>query len=170
MPANGVANHNDSELFTTLFCDEYQKLVRTLYLAGGTDIAEDLAQDAFSILLTHWKSAQKCGSPSGYLYRCAFRLLSKQLKKRSSDNVDLTCDLGESSLGIDDFEDTVCSVDEIETIVNLLPPRARACTVAHFYLGMTSIEIGKILKITPGTVRKHLSDARTLLRENSSPK
>ena len=40
--------------FTLFFRDNYSRLVRCLALSGANDNQEDLAQDAFAVVLTQW--------------------------------------------------------------------------------------------------------------------
>ena len=114
-------------------------------------------------MLTHWSAACDTGHPDGYLFRCAFRLLAKEFKSRRIPR-DRFAEGDSSLVNPESFEETVCALEELEQLVNRLPPRARACAVASFGLGMKTDEIAKSLNITGGTVRKHLSDARASLR------
>ncbi len=149
--------------YATFFRDQYPRLVRTLFLAGASGTAEDLAQEAFAIVLTHWGAATGTGHPDGYLFRCAFRLLAKEFKARRIPR-ERFAESDSALANSESFEETVCALEELEQLVNRLPPRARACAVASFSLGMKTEEIAKSLNITAGTVRKHLSDARASLR------
>ena len=148
--------------FVPFFRENYPRLVSTMRLAGALGSAEDLTQEAFAIVLTHWNSANASGSPEGYLFRCAFRLLAREFKTRKLPREHF---VDASSVSTSDsFEETVCALDELTILVDKLPPRARACSVAYFALGMSTEEIANSLNITAGTVRKHLSDARASLR------
>ncbi len=155
-----------SALFSEFFCAEYPKLLRCVKAVGGSSNSEDVCQEAFAVVLTHWKSAMSSGNPSGYLYRCAFRQLSKEFRRNKRDHIDTSPGADLQPTPLEDFAETLCTIDELEKAISNLTPRARACTIAYFYLGLNSAEIARALRITPGTVRKHLSDAREVLRND----
>ena len=148
--------------FSNFFRANYSKVVRTLALAGAGGSEEDLAQEAFAIVMTHWSAANRHGRPEGYLYRCAFRQLAKQARRRSPAWPLLALSAGEP--GEAAFEDLICTLDEIADVVDRLPPRSRACLVARIAGSMSTKEIAASMGIMPGTVRKHLSDATATLR------
>lgn len=148
--------------FSDFFRANYSKLVRTLALAGAGGSEEDLAQEAFAIVMTHWTAANRHGRPEGYLYRCAFRQLARQARRRGPAWPLLALSSGEP--GEEPFEDLICTLDEVAMVVDTLPPRARACLVARLAGSMSTREIAASMGIMPGTVRKHLSDATATLR------
>ena len=144
------------------FRANYPKLVHTLALAGAGGSEEDLAQEAFAIVMTHWAAANRHGRPDGYLYRCAFRQLAKHARRRSAAWPLLALSAGEPSE--ETFEDLVCTLDEVAAVVDGLPPRSRACLVARIAGSMSTKEIAASMGIMPGTVRKHLSEATATLK------
>ena len=150
--------------FTLFFRENYSHLVRCLALSGANDNQEDLAQDAFAVVLTHWNTAMASPSPAGYLYRCAFRILAKDFRKRKLRDPKLIefDSIVNANVG---FEEIFCELDELEAIVAKLPPRARAVVTARFYVGMNTDEIADALNITQSTVRKHISNARAIMRQ-----
>ena len=148
--------------FSDFFKANYPKLVRTLALAGARGGEEDIAQESFAIVMTHWNAANRNGRPEGYLYRCAFRLLAKHARTRSLAWPVLTISAGEPS--DEPFEDLVCTLDELTRVVDKLPPRSRACLVARIAGSMSTQDIAASMGIMPGTVRKHLSDATAIMR------
>lgn len=148
--------------FSDFFRANYSKLVKTLALAGAGGTEEDLAQEAFAIVMTHWTAANRHGRPEGYLYRCAFRQLARQARRRGPVWPLLALSAGESKE--EPFEDLICTLDEVAMVVDSLPPRARACLVARLAGSMSTREIAASMGIMPGTVRKHLSDASATLR------
>ncbi|MDA8103475.1 MAG: sigma-70 family RNA polymerase sigma factor [Nitrospiraceae bacterium] len=148
--------------FSDFFSANYPRLVRTLALAGAEGSEEDLAQEAFAIVMTHWSAANRHGRPDGYLYRCAFRQLAKYARKRKLAWPLRAMPAGEPRE--DDFEDLICTLDEVAQVVDKLPPKTRACLVAKVAGSMSTKEIAASLGIMPGTVRKHLSDAAASMR------
>ncbi|MDA8373374.1 MAG: sigma-70 family RNA polymerase sigma factor [Actinomycetota bacterium] len=148
--------------FSDFFRANYPRLVRTLALAGADGSEEDLAQEAFAIVMTHWSAANRHGRPDGYLYRCAFRQLAKHARKRNLAWPLRAMPAGEPRE--DNFEDLICTLDEVAVVVDKLPPKTRACLVAKVAGSMSTKEIAASLGIMPGTVRKHLSNAAASLR------
>jgi RNA polymerase sigma-70 factor, ECF subfamily len=167
VPPDGAvdAQHTTSD-FVECYLVHYRRLVRALRL-GGADpaTAEDLAQEAFARALARWRRVRKGANPPGYVYRTAFRLLSRALQKSGrytasgpeapapgSDTAAATVD-GAAAAAVD-----------FEAALAAMPPRRRACAVMCMVIGMSVHEAGEALGIAEGTVRKHLEEARRDLR------
>src|SRR5688572_9162212 len=74
--------------FVELFRADYGRLVVALELAGAPrPVAEDVAQEAFARTFGHWRRVRKGSSPTGYVYRTAFRLLSRDRRARPQPTV-----------------------------------------------------------------------------------
>jgi RNA polymerase sigma factor (sigma-70 family) len=141
--------------YAELFRSQYPRLVRALELGGASRWqAEDMAQEAFARTLVHWRRVRAGTNPAGYLYRVAFRLMTKlglldgeTAAPVSSPGADATATL---------------RVDLHRALAHL-PPRRRACVILVWLLDLTTADAGEALSISPGTVRKHLELARTQL-------
>jgi RNA polymerase sigma-70 factor, ECF subfamily len=94
-------------------------------------------------------------NPAGYLYRVAFRLLS-----RPSRPDDVT--LGDTDVASTDStpEDQAVASLLTRAALDAMPARRRACAALVWYLGFTADEAGAILGIDGATVRTQLERAR----------
>jgi DNA-directed RNA polymerase specialized sigma24 family protein len=70
--------------FEGFFQVEYPQLARACYLlTGDAAEAEDLAQEAMARTFERWNRVRSMDSPSGYVYRTAFNLNQKRLRRLS---------------------------------------------------------------------------------------
>lgn len=147
------------EGFVELFREHYPRVVRALEL-GGLDhsSAEDVTQEAFARTLGHWARVRHGTNPPGYVFRTAFRLARRRLRRLP----DLPLDAAGPAPG-DTAGEAALHVD-LERALALLPPRRRACAVMCLVVGMTTGEAARALGIAEGTVRKQLEQARQSLR------
>ena len=144
-----------SEDFAELFRDQYPRLIRALRLAGADRWqAEDIAQETFARTFGHWRRVRHGANPPGYLFRTAFRLLSRRglvPAVDAEDRIDVhavaTADA--AAHGVD-----------LERLLAAMPPRRRVCVVLCWLLEAPTSEAAAALGIADGTVRKHLDAAR----------
>lgn len=148
-----------AEDFAVLFEDHYRRVVRALEL-GGLDhaSAEDAAQEAFARTLGRWGRVRKGTNPPGYVFRTAFRLARRQLRRLP----DLQLDESRAA-ATDQLAGVPLRVD-VEVALSGMPPRRRACAVLCLVVGLTTGETARALGIAEGTVRKQLELARRSLR------
>jgi RNA polymerase sigma-70 factor (ECF subfamily) len=160
-PAKAVLPPLESDDFVECYRVQYPRLVRALRLAGApVPVAEDLAQEAFARALSRWRRIAGGPSPAGYVYRTVFRLLSRWFRRRQDAELVEPC--GSVEPGPDAL---VTSRVAVERRLGAMPPRRRACAVMCLVLGFTVKDASEALQIAEGTVRKHLEDARSDLRE-----
>lgn len=140
--------------FAGLYAKEYGRLVRALELAGaGRVAAEDVAQEAFARTLARWRRVRAGTNPAGYVYRVAFRTLSRDRRalRRFAPAVD-----GE----VAGAADLAVARTGVTRALAAMPPRRRSCAVLCLVFGYDTAEVGEVLGIKPSTVRKHLAQAR----------
>ena len=168
----------------------YPRLVRALTLAGAAPpVAEDLAQEAFARMLTHWRRVRRGSSPAGYAYRTGFRLLHRSRRGRRDLEVLASADVGDGPAaragqlpshlhpaeGICDGDFAATAVTPgpegfvttrmaVQAMLAAMPPRRRACAVMCLVVGMSTRDAAAALGIAEGTVRKQLGEARDDLR------
>jgi RNA polymerase sigma factor (sigma-70 family) len=156
----------------------YPRLVRALTLAGAAPpVAEDLAQEAFARMLTHWRRVRRGSSPAGYAYRTGFRLLHRS--RRGRRGLDLAAQFpshfhpGEgirdgnfnaAATAVPGPEGLVTTRLAVQATLAAMPPRRRACAVMCLVVGLSTADVAAALGIAEGTVRKQLSEARDDLR------
>jgi RNA polymerase sigma-70 factor (ECF subfamily) len=143
-------------------------LVRALQLAGAPDaVAEDVAQEAFARLLTHWRRVRSGSSPAGYAYRTAFRLLNRRRADGGSGARPQAAGTPPPREAADsgDTANLVATRLAVAGALAAMPPRQRACAVMCLVLGLSTRDAAASLGIAEGTVRKHLAEARHDLRD-----
>jgi RNA polymerase sigma factor (sigma-70 family) len=146
--------------FREFFDDERARLGRALFLVTG-DIgeADDLAQEAFVRVFERWDKVATMKSPTGYLYRAALNLHRGRLRRRATSARHDAATVGAD--GLARIEDR----DEILHLLAQLTRNQREALVLTEWMGLTSQEVGDVMRISPSTVRVHLSRAKATLRE-----
>ena len=146
--------------FVDLYRGQYGRLVRALELSGASrPLAEDLAQEAFARTYRHWRRVREGVNPSGYPYRVAFRLLSKDRRARAAvPSVPLSIPYLTAT------DEVVAGRDEVLQALRDLTVTQRAAVVLCLCVGFSSEEAARALGIKAATVRKQIERARPQLR------
>jgi RNA polymerase sigma-70 factor, ECF subfamily len=151
---------SEPRTFETFFRDEYVRLGRALYLVtGDPGEAEDLAQEAMLRVFERWDRVSEMDSPTGYLYRAALNLRRSRLRR-----VRAWRSRGTVSSGPTDPIRSAEDRDEISRLLSELPPGQCEALVLVEWIGMTSMEAGRVLGIDPVSVRVRVSRAKAALR------
>lgn len=146
-----------------------QELLRFLVRRGASrETAADIVQESFERML-RTAPALDAGDGRAYLFRTAANLAADQ--GRRTRLAPLAGD-GEAILsGVADPapspEASLLSRDELRRLaaaIDTLPPRARAVFLMARIDGLTFVEIGRRLGISPKTAFSHLTHALELLR------
>ena len=142
--------------FVALYRLHYPRLVRSLEL-GGADraTAEDTAQEAFARTLGHWRRVRLGTNPTGYVYRVAFRLLTRV----RHGNLPLEDDVPSPDIAAE----ATLTVG-IERALQAMPTARRRCAVLCLVVGVTTKDAARTLRIAESTVRKQIELARSDLR------
>ena len=148
--------------FVECYVRHYGRLVRALRLAGADrGTAEDQAQEAFARALVRWDRVSQGPNPPGYVYTAGFRLLRRDLARTARWDVGEPPEPGDQPP--DRTGSEVVTRLTIDAAIASMPPRRRACAVMCLVVGLTTGEAADALGIAPGTVRKHLEQARIQL-------
>jgi RNA polymerase sigma-70 factor (ECF subfamily) len=144
--------------FAWLFRTEYEPVVRTVYLIlHDRDRARDVAQDAFTELLTRWSRISRYDRPDAWVRRVAIRMAMRQLhRERRRPWVERELDPSTLPRPAD--------VDLIRSI-RRLPPVQRAAVVLFYFEDRPIAEVAHILDLSPGAARVTLHRARRRLAE-----
>ena len=157
--ADGVAVEAHEDAFADFFRAEYETLLRAMYLLSGDRFeAEELAQGAFVKAWERWDRVRSMDNPGGYLYRTAVNSRRSALRRvgvaaRRALSLQQTDPISES----DDR-------DRIRRALATLPASQREAVVLVEWLGLSDVEAGQALGISPGAVRVRISRARASLR------
>lgn len=180
-PGDGAPQAVDFERF---YREHYRRLVVSLRLADGgyagggaggagagsgpADDAEDLAQDAFARTLVRWAGVRTGTNPAGYVYRVAFRLQRRGLRRRWHRRTAMSLvrtraqrrhEAQPSSPG-----DLWAEAADVRAALAELPVGCRRVAALCLYAEMTPGEAAVVLGIRPSTVRTQLQRARSTLR------
>ena len=156
--------------FVDCYLRHYSRLVRALQLAGASRaVAEDQAQEAFARALARWDRVSQGPNPTGYVYTAGFRLLHRHLARTRKWEIgeEPGDELGTGGRGHQWSDQTASEATtrvSVEEALAAMPPKRRACAVLCLIVGVPTDEAAQALGIAPGTVRKHLEQARLDLR------
>lgn len=165
------AKQGDRESLEALLV-EIGPAVRQWALAhtGDPDAAEDLCQEVFLIMFKKISSFRGQARFLTWLYSVTrnraierHRRIRRREKKMSRFQVEIRGDLptmNPSGAGLDREH----LGDVLNTFVSDLPQRQREVFQLSELQGLTSVEIGGILRLNPGSVRAALLKARRTLR------
>jgi RNA polymerase sigma-70 factor, ECF subfamily len=146
--------------YDRFYADEYRRLVPMLHaLTGDRNRAEDLAQEALVRAHQQWRTVGGYERPGAWVRRVALNLASNSARRsgreqralRSVDRADAAVD--QSRTG-DDL---------LWALVRRLPVQQRWCVALHYVEDLPVAEVARVLEISEGTVKTHLSRARATL-------
>ena len=144
--------------YTWFFRSQYPMVLRTVYLIlGDRGRAEEVTQEAFIQLLTHWRKVSRYERPEAWVRRVAIRLAVRTVRRERLRTVlEREAPRREDGASFD--------VDLADALRNL-PVKQRACVLLFYYEDRPIAEIVDILGISDGTVKVHLHRARKRLSE-----
>jgi RNA polymerase sigma factor (sigma-70 family) len=158
-PAPATAATDDG--FDRFFREHSERLGRAMYLLTGDRWeAENLAQEALVRTFERWTRVRGMDSPGGYLYRVAFNLNRKRLRR-------LLLELKQrvAPTAVSEPEHVVERRMEVLAALSALTRRQREAIVLVGWLGFPAEEAGEVLGLKPTSVRGLLHRARAKLRE-----
>lgn len=135
-------------------------LDRTRNIAQAQELASDIVYEVYRSFLAR----DDIVNPDGYVYRISRNVWARFVQKLEQ---------GRNTESIDDIVIPCCDEDDAddETVaalrreIGFLSERQRLVICLHYYDGLSVKDISSRLNISPGTVKWHLSDARTKLKE-----
>ena len=135
-----------------LFREESPRLWRSLVAySRDPELASDAVSEAFTLAL---ESPVDILSARGWVWRVAFRLATKELKRRPRS----------AGREVDQISWPEPAVELLSTLSGLTP-RQRAAVVLFYYADQPVEAIARILDSTSAAVRVHLMRGRRRLRE-----
>lgn len=143
--------------FDALFRHEFPAVWRAVYLiCQDRDRAQEITQDAFVQLFTHWKKVSRYERPGAWVRRVAIRLGVRAVRRER-----MRAD-AERALQLVPATESGVDVDVIRAVRQLSGMQRAA--VVLFYLEDRSVdEVAGILDCSNATVRVHLHRARRRL-------
>lgn len=157
-----VAATSGGESVEELFRREYPGMVgMASLLLGGRAAAEDAVQEAFVRMLVRWPNVadERAGA---YLRATVLNVARGRLRR------DRVAGREHRLLRLvpRDTEDAAVAGDEHRRMMGALaklPRRQRECAVLRYYLDYSEAEIAAALGVATGSVKSHLSRARSAL-------
>jgi RNA polymerase sigma-70 factor (ECF subfamily) len=144
------------DAFDDLFRREFVPITRAAYLVvGDWEVAREIAQDALTQALRHWKKVQGLESPGGWVRRVAIRDAVRTRRRAGRGRAletEHTPAGNEAAVGID-----------VRRALLTLPRRQRAVIALHYLDDRPIAEIAALLGCSRGTVKTHLSRGRQAL-------
>ena len=153
--------------FERFFLRHYDQVVRTLTaMTGDEQAAHDCVQEAFVKAADRWPKVRRFDNPVAWVRRVAINRSRdlhransrRRLREEKSMPVDLDGTVSESTAAVDG---SMLMVD----LLGLLPPMQRRAAALFYIDDLPVAEIGRLLGISAGAVKFHLSRARTNLRQ-----
>lgn len=139
-----------------LFVAEYARLRGwCTALAGEAAAGEDVAQEAFTRLLTRWATVSE---PRAFLYVVATNLLNDRWRHQQRRRKLL------GFLARDATDVTPGPDASLRDLIARLPDRQRIAVLLHYYGGLPLAEVAAHMNKPEGTVRRWLFEARESLR------
>jgi len=149
-------------------------LRRTAYLlCQDWQRADDLVQQAITLLYTHWGRARSATSLDAYTRTILVRAFLAERRTPWARRVTLSQGAFEDSHG--GYEDPPVRVHDHDALLDVraalksLPPRQRATVVLRFYCDLPVDEAAEVLGVTPGTVKSQTAKGLATLRTALSP-
>jgi RNA polymerase sigma-70 factor (sigma-E family) len=145
------------DLVRSLFVSQYGSMVRLAqYLSGDPDAGQEIAQEAFAVLLRRWADLSEPEGAAGYLRRVVVNLARSRVRRRR-----MTL-RHQARLAVWDSGSAERSVDlnerrQMIALLLRLPRRQRECLVLRYYLDLAESDIAESLGISTGSVKTHCS-------------
>jgi RNA polymerase sigma-70 factor, ECF subfamily len=153
-----VATADTTRDFERFYAAEFSRLVPTLHaLAGDRARAEDLAQDALQRAHQRWSEISAYDRPGAWVRRVALNLASNAARRRGREAraLLLVVPAGPTELPAAD--------EALWSLVRELPEQQRHAVVLHYVEDQSVADVAFVLEVSEGTVKTHLSRARTTL-------
>jgi len=160
--------HSDTEARvqggSRTFEDFYGSVHRSLFgalcvITGSRADAEDISQEAFLRVWERWERVAPMENREAFLFRTAMNVFRNRARRARL--------AVRRTLVGPDPKDELAEVEErdlVERALRPLTPRERAAVVLTCYVGLTSQEAGRVMRIRSGTVRTLTARARAAMK------
>ncbi len=135
--------------------------------------AEDVLQDVFFKLYQSWLHVTTCGNLDGWLTRvvtnaCIDLLRSRQCR-RSTAGPDSLARLSAPSVCPGRALEEREFDEKLRAALEELPPREMAALILFDHEGLKAKEVGRILNLTEGAVRRYVFEGRRRVKDMLTP-
>jgi RNA polymerase sigma factor (sigma-70 family) len=147
------------EQFRAFYTQEYSGLAGYVWtLVRDRELAHDLTQEAFTRMLGR---LSKVDDPKAYVYGVATNLVRRAWRSRADQIAAVGALAGQPVRPMPEITGMV----EVRSAVEALPRRLRDVVLLHYWADLTVTDVAAAVGRPPGTVKRQLSEARTLLAE-----
>ncbi len=137
------------------------------YLKSKED-TEELVQDVFLKIWENRKNLKKESSLRAYLFTISYHNLCRFFRRKVNQEKlakEITASASES-FTLDERIDYQSVLEQVDQLIEKLPPRQREIFIKSRKEGKSTKEIAAELNLIPGTVDNHISEALKFLRKN----
>ena len=134
-------------------------------LQSNSEVAEDIAQDAFLIMWRNWPRIRNHPNPRAYLYTVARHLMWEVARERSRVFLRAESPDEAGSEWEEDPSEGCNTKLAVEKALEKLPSRQRQAVWLHYFCDFKQDEVARIMQIKRGTVAALLDQARSRLAE-----
>jgi RNA polymerase sigma-70 factor (ECF subfamily) len=145
--------------FDTIYRRGFAPVYRLAWALAGSDVADEIAQEAFLKAHRNWADVGQLDDPVGWVKKVARNLAVDRVRRLGAEARALVrvgqpphVVMSDSTLGVWDA-------------VRRLPRRQREAVVLMYVEGLTRAEIAAAMGVTTETVKTHLDRARSFLAE-----
>jgi RNA polymerase sigma-70 factor (ECF subfamily) len=141
--------------FETVYREERVNIYRAvLVMTGDPSLAEDSVQEAFARALVRWRRLGSKEWVGGWIARTAINSAKRRLRKppyivSSSEPAEASNE----------------AVVDVRRVLGQLPERQRHAVVLYYIADLSLVDVATAMRCSPGTVKAHLSQARSRLRQ-----
>ncbi len=148
-----------------VFAEHYARLVRALAISHGVDDAAEAVQDAFAAALRQWPKIREYDDPGGWIRHVAINNLRSRRRNEARRQAILRRwrrPDGQATLGADPSIEAEARLD-LHRAICALPEKQRMAIALYYLAELPIAEVAATLKVSQGTVKSNLHDARTSL-------
>ncbi len=140
--------------FRDLYEREFPAVFRAVFLlCGDPQLAEDATQEAFARALTRWRRLRDQPWVAGWVATTAFNVARRQLRRAPSSQ----------PTPQDRHEGSHDERLDLYDAIRELPARQQEAVALHYLLDLPVAETAAAMACDEGTVKTHLSRARSAL-------
>lgn len=154
-PAEGSGEPLSFEAF---YRQEHRHVLGLAFvLTGNRSAAEDVAQDAFTAAFRQWRAVAACDAPGAWIRRVTCRRAASVVRRRLVEARALVrlAKRTPSSIELEEGDAAFWQA------VRRLPPRQAQAVALYYFEDYSVRDIAAVLDCSEGTVKTHLSRART---------
>ena len=146
------AGVSSDEGFRGMYEAEFANVYRTvLLMCGDRSIAEDATQEAFARALARWRRLAGTSWAAGWTTTTAINVARRQLRTRPSIHVQPTAEADQDA------------ALDLRAAIEHLPSRQKQAIALHYLMDLTIADAATAMGCDEGTVKTHLSRARSTL-------